>query len=153
MFCERCGFVYLAEMRIVFSPGSGDAKRRMMRRRRGDAVYYVGETDTVFQMIEATPGSFHIALLLSSFPSLSLASFSGCPVLPSSPLRCEILSEPHSGTAQLLSLSVSLSVSLTLSNFFFSASLLSFVHLLVSLHQCQALENTTQVLPVCILHK
>ncbi len=138
----RGGFVYLAEMRIVFSSGRSDAERRMMRRRRGDAARYVGETNPVFQILEAPRAGF-TQLCYCLLPLL--LSLSGCPVLASPPLRCEVSVEPHSTTGLPLSLSLSLSLS--------SAALLSFNHLLVSFQQCQDREKTAKVLPVYKLHK
>lgn len=143
MFCERCGFVYLAQMRMVFSRGSGDAEPRMMRRRRGDAVYYVCETDTVFQMIEATRARFTQRCVSPSLPPL-------LDVLPSRRLLCAVKCWANRIQGRA-SLSLPPSLTHPLSNFFLSSVRIpAFFHFLLSL---QARENTAGVLPVCILQK
>lgn len=77
VFWERCGFVYLAEMRTVFSPA---VAMRMTRRRRCDAVYHVGDTDTVLKWYER-PGARFAQLCYSSSLLISLAFLSSQPFL------------------------------------------------------------------------
>lgn len=78
------GFVYLAQTGMVLVPSGvyggggggsgGDAEPRMLRRKRGDALGYVGGTDAVSEARAA----FLSALLPLPSPSFS----SGCPALP-----------------------------------------------------------------------
>lgn len=132
-------------------PGSGYAEPRMTRRRRGDAVYHVGDTDTVFQTIGGTRGSFHIALLLFFTPSLSCFLVRiPCPLyLPSTPWNFK-RSAFRDGPASLI-LPPSLPPSLCL----ISSSLPHPRFLSITFWSPASLVSsppkTTQLLPVCSL--
>lgn len=103
------GFVYLAQTRMVLVPsgvygggggggsGGGDAEPRMLRRKRGDALGYVGGTDAVSEA--------RAAFCQPPFPFLRLLVRVSCASSPFSRATCEIFG---SNRIQLLSLPPSL---------------------------------------------
>lgn len=103
------GFVYLAQTRMVLVPsgvygggggggsGGGDAEPRMLRRKRGDALGYVGGTDAVSEARAAfcqpsfnlpSPSRLGVLRFLSFFPRAT------CEIFGSN--RIQLLSLPPS---------------------------------------------------------